>query len=82
MVPVVAAASDTNGTASAAALQVSTGNCLDLAHDASLDIGTYECGSGQGLLQDNQQWVLDSTSGLLVSLFPTGGCATALASTR
>jgi len=65
-----------------AALQVSTGNCLDLAQDASLDIGTYECGSGQGLHQDNQQWALDAASGLLVSMHPDGGCATALASTQ
>lgn len=58
--------------------QVSTGNCLDMAQDASLDIGTFECGSGQGLLQANQQWAFDEVSGLLVSLLPNGGCATAM----
>ena len=59
-------------------VQVSTGNCLDLAHESALLIGTFECGSGSGLLQSNQQWALDSSSGVIISLMPGGGCMTAL----
>ena len=58
-------------------VQVSTGKCLDLA-TTSLTIGTFECGSGSGLNQPNQQWVVDPVSGLITSLFPGGGCVTAV----
>ena len=39
-------------------------------------VGTYTCGSGEGLLQPNQQWNYDATTGFIVSLL-NGHCLTA-----
>eukprot|EP01116_Phalansterium_solitarium_P023041 TRINITY_DN7870_c0_g1_i2.p1 TRINITY_DN7870_c0_g1~~TRINITY_DN7870_c0_g1_i2.p1 ORF type:complete len:667 (+),score=271.44 TRINITY_DN7870_c0_g1_i2:146-2146(+) len=48
--------------------------CLDLT-EANMQIGLYECGSGQNLNQLNQEWVVGN--GMIVSLF-NGYCVTAV----
>lgn len=45
----------------------SDGNCLDM-RTSDEAVGTYKCGSGDGLYQPNQQWVIDPVSGYIVSL--------------
>jgi hypothetical protein len=52
-----------------------TGACLDL-RTSDLAVGTFTCGSGQGLLQPNQEWAYDAASGVVVSLF-NGQCLVA-----
>ncbi len=58
-------------------VQTATGLCMDL-RGVDGAIGTYACGSGQGLQQPNQMWVVDAVSGILAS-FENGDCATASA---
>jgi hypothetical protein len=54
-----------------------TGNCLDV-RESDRAVGTYTCGSGQGLVQANQAWAVDDVDGVIVSLFD-GQCLTAAA---
>ena len=48
----------------------STKECLDLKNGGADDVavGTYECGSGSGLDQQNQHWAFDEASGNIVSI--------------
>ncbi len=43
-------------------IDTSTGACLDL-EEGSGYIGTYGCGSGEGILQVNQAWAFDGSGG-------------------
>lgn len=54
-----------------------TGACMDL-RESDGAIGTWTCGSGSGLKQLNQEWAVDTVSGVIVSLF-NGSCVTAAA---
>jgi len=56
-------------------IQTVTGLCLDL-RESDYAIGTYTCGSGQGLKQPNQEWAVDTVSGVIISFFD-GSCVTA-----
>jgi len=59
-------------------VQASTGDCLDM-RVADGVVGTYECGSGSGLNQTNQDWWLADPggAGAIVSA-ANGGCLTAV----
>jgi hexosaminidase len=56
-------------------IQTATGACMDLRESDSA-IGTYQCGSGQGLKQANQEWAVDQASGVVLSLL-NGYCVSA-----
>ena len=64
----------THDAATAHVVSASTGFCMDRRSDGV--VGTYECGSGSGLKQPNQEWNVDALSGLMMSLFD-GTCLTA-----
>ena len=57
----------THAPASSELISSSTGLCMDL-NVASKAVGTYQCGSGSGDKQPNQEWAVDGVSGLILSL--------------
>lgn len=63
--------------ATAELISIATGDCMDLRASDNA-IGTYQCGSGDGLKQLNQEWAADPAAGLIVSL-KNGSCLTAVA---
>ena len=74
-------------TTRAEIVYVASGQCLDLKSggDLTAALGTYECGSGQGLDQPNQHWAFDTASGNIVSLATgnkwLGQCVSVVAAT-
>ena len=58
-------------------VEASTGDCLDMRMSDGV-VGLYECGSGSGLNQTNQNfWMAASTPSTIVSA-ANGGCVTAV----
>lgn len=52
-------------------VDASSGQCLDLRGDDGF-VGTWDCGSKEGLSQPNQHWGLDAATGKIVSMADDG----------
>ena len=72
---------ESHGRRDAARLvDLASGACMDL-ENSTAEVGTWSCGSGEGIYQLNQAWSVDGAgggAGPLVSLF-AGACVTATA---
>ena len=73
--PCAAATRWRHDAATSEVVSVATGLCADVETGGT--VGTYTCGSGQGLKQLNQEWAVDGSSGVLV-VFSSGDCMTAV----
>ena len=60
-------------------VEAASGDCMDMRMSDSA-IGTYECGSGQGLNQTNQDFSLAAAEPTIIVSAANGGCVTAVMS--
>ena len=58
-------------------VEASTGDCIDMRVDDGV-VGTYECGSGSGLNQTNQDWFVSAATPSTIVSAANGGCVTAV----